>query len=81
MLVNGRGGAQDEPPPHPVRFDIREILTVHTRCALVGAALGIGVSQDIFATDLVVQGVETIAGFRLRFRMQRRLQFLNTLRS
>jgi hypothetical protein len=31
--------------------------------------------------DLVVQGVEATAGFCLRFRMQRRLQFLNTLRS
>src|SRR5208337_2908763 len=45
------------------------------------AALGIGVGQDVLAADLVVQGVETIAGFCLRFRVQRLLQFLNTLRS
>ena len=25
---------------HPIRFDVREVLTIHTRCALVGAALG-----------------------------------------
>ena len=31
--------------------------------------------------DLVVQGVEAIAGFCLRFRVQRLLQFLNTFRS
>ena len=70
-----------KPPLHPVRLNVREVLTIHTRCALVGAALGIGVSQDVLAADLVVQGVETIAGFCLRFRVQRRLQFLNTLRS
>jgi hypothetical protein len=29
----------------------------------------------------VVQGIEAIAGFCLRFRVQRRLQFLNTFRS
>jgi hypothetical protein len=28
------------------RFDVREVLTVHTRRALVGAALGIGMSQE-----------------------------------
>jgi hypothetical protein len=33
-------------------------LAIHTRCTLVGAALGIGVSQDILAANLVVQGVE-----------------------
>src|SRR6516162_10033057 len=70
-----------KPPLHPVYFDVRKVLTVHARCALVGAALSIGMSQDVFAADLVVQGVEAIAGFCLRFRVQRRLQFLNALRS
>ena len=32
-------------------------------------------------TDLVVQGIEPIAGFCLRFRVQRLLQFLNSFRS
>jgi hypothetical protein len=54
--------------------DVREALAVHTRCALVGAALGIGMRQDVLAADLVVQGVEAIPGFCLRFRVQRRLQ-------
>src|SRR3984893_13134486 len=35
-----------KPPPHPIRFDVRTILTVHTRCALVGAALSIRMSQN-----------------------------------
>jgi hypothetical protein len=34
-----------------------------------------------FSADLVIQGVEAVASFCLRFRVQRRLQFLNTLRS
>ena len=70
-----------QPPLHPIRFDVRKLLTIHSRCALVGAALGVCMNQDVVAADLVVQGVETIAGFCLRFRVQRRLQFLNTLRS
>jgi hypothetical protein len=34
----------------------------------VGAALGIGMRQNVVAADLVVQGVEPIARLRLRFR-------------
>ena len=70
-----------KPPLHPIRLDVRELLTVHTRCALVGATPGIGMGQDVLTADLVVQGVEATAGFCLRFRVQRHLQFLNTLRS
>jgi hypothetical protein len=58
-----------EPPLRAVRLDIREVLTVHARCALVGAALGPGMGQDVLAADLVVQRVEAIAGFSLRFRV------------
>src|SRR5208337_3702683 len=42
-----------EPSLHPIRLDVRELLSIYTRCALVGAALGIGVSQDVLAADLV----------------------------
>src|SRR6516162_11861564 len=70
-----------KPPLHPIRLDVREVLSIHTGCALVGAALGIGMGQDVLAADLVVQGVEAVADFCLRFRVQRHLQFLNTLRS
>ena len=70
-----------QPPLHPIRFDIRKLLPVHTRRALVGAALRISMGQDIVAADLVVQGLEAIARLCLRFRVQRRLQLLNTLRS
>ena len=35
--------------------------------------------QNVLAADLVVEGVEAVAGFCLRFRVQRRLQFLNAV--
>ena len=70
-----------QPSLDPVRLDVLEVLTVHARRALVGAALGIGVCQNVLAADLVVEGVEAVAGFCLRFRVQRRLQFLNAVRS
>src|SRR5215475_10206092 len=54
-----------KPSLDPIRFDIREGLTVHTRRALVRAALGIGMGQDVLAADLVVQGIEAVAGFCL----------------
>jgi hypothetical protein len=76
-----RCGCASSPSHRTIRVDFRKILTVHTLCALVGAALGIGKGQNVLAADLVVQGVKPIAGFCLRFRVQRRLQFLNTLRS
>ena len=46
-----------------------KVLTVYPLCALVGAALGIGMRQNILTADLVVQGIEAITGFRLRFRV------------
>ena len=70
-----------KPPLDAVRLDIREVLAVHSRCALVGAALGPGMGQDVLAADLVVQRVEAEARLCLRFRVQRHLQLLNTLRS
>src|SRR5208283_5128531 len=58
-----------EPPLHPIRFDVRKVLSIHTRRPLVRAALGIGVSQNILAVNLVVQSVEAILRFCLRFRV------------
>jgi len=58
-----------KPPLHPIRLDIRKFLLVHTGRALVRAALRPGVSQNVFAVDLVVQRVEAITGFCLRFRV------------
>src|SRR6202022_3947682 len=58
-----------QPPLDPIRFDVRKVLAVYSRCALVGAALGIGMCQDVFTADLVVQGIEAIASFCLRFRV------------
>src|SRR6202163_4238596 len=48
-----------KPPPRPVRLDVREVLAVHSWCALVGAALGIGMRQDVLATDLVGRRSDT----------------------
>ncbi len=42
-----------EPPLHPMRLNIRKVLAVHARRALVGAALGIGMRQNVLAADLV----------------------------
>ena len=58
-----------EPPLHSVRFDIRKVLSVYARCALVRAALSVGVKQNIFPVNLVVQSVEVVVSFRLRFRV------------
>jgi hypothetical protein len=51
-----------------MRLDVREFLTVYAGRALIGAALGIGMRQDVFAANLVVQDIEAVAGFCLRFR-------------
>src|SRR6266487_1740409 len=40
----------------PVRVDVREVLTIHPRRALVRAALGIGMRQNILAADLCRTG-------------------------
>jgi len=70
-----------KPPLDAIRLDVREVLTVYPRCALVGAALCKRIGQNVPTADLVVQRVEAIAAFCLRFRVQRLLQFLNSFRS
>src|SRR5262250_592774 len=69
VLLPERKRQFSQPPLDPVCLDVRKILAVDTRRALVGAALGIGMRQNVAAADLVVQSVEAIAGFRLRFRV------------
>jgi hypothetical protein len=68
-LLSERKRQFAEPPLHPVRFDVRKILTSHARRPLIGAALGVGMRQDVFAVNLVIQGVEAETGFSLRFRV------------
>ena len=58
-----------QPSLDPVCLDFREVLAIDPRRALVRAALGIGMRQNVVAADLVVHSVEAIAGFRLRFRV------------
>src|SRR6266516_1275181 len=45
-----------KPPLYPIRVDVREVLTIHPRRALVRAALGIGMRQNILAADLCRTG-------------------------
>jgi len=68
-LLSERKRQFTQPPFPSVRLDVRKVLTVHTRCALVLAALGIGMRQEVFPVNLVVQGVETKVRFCLRFRV------------
>src|SRR5262249_37215855 len=63
-----------QPPLGPVALDVRKILAVDTRRTLVRAALGIGMRQNVVAADLVVQGVEAIAGLCLRKRLNKRME-------
>jgi hypothetical protein len=58
-----------QPPLHTIRLNVREFLTIYARRTLVRAALSIGMRQNIFAVNLVVQRVEAVAGFCLRFRV------------
>jgi hypothetical protein len=50
-----------------VLLDLLERHTVHARHSLVGQAAEEGVLEHIFAIDLVVEGVESVAGRSLRF--------------
>src|SRR5215468_2436162 len=58
-----------QPSLDPICLDVRKVLTVDPRRALVRAALGIGMRQNVVAADLVVQSVEAIVGFCLSFRV------------
>jgi hypothetical protein len=44
-----------KPPLDAIRLNVREVLTVYPRCALVGAALGISMGQNVVTANLVVQ--------------------------
>src|SRR6201998_1315067 len=52
-----------QPSLDPVCLDLRKILAVDPRRALIRAALGIGMRQNILTADLVVQSLEAIIGF------------------
>jgi hypothetical protein len=59
-----------EPSLQSLRFDRRERHPIHTRSSPVRASQLIGVGQNVFAMDLVVEQVETKRRFRLRFAIQ-----------
>src|SRR5271166_5408806 len=58
-----------EPQLYAIRLNVRKVLTIYPRCALVEAAPSKRMSQNILTADLVVQRVEAIVGFCLRFRV------------
>src|SRR5216683_698585 len=52
--------------------------TPNSCCSTIGVAAFIGVNQNVLPIHLVVQSIEAKTGRFLRFRVQRRLQLLNT---
>ena len=67
-----------KPLPHTPRLDALERLAVHTRSPARSAAAFEGVGQHVRPVHLVVELVEAKLRFRLRFRMQRLPQLLDT---
>src|SRR5262249_22986053 len=61
-------------------LDLCEADPVHTRCARIYASQPIGVAQDVFTADLVVEHVEAESGLRLRLAIQLSLQGPDLLR-
>ena len=59
-----------QPTPGPIRLDVLKRLVVHSRCPLVGTAALVGQFQHVRAVQLVVQCIEAVARFSLRFGMQ-----------
>jgi hypothetical protein len=51
-----------KPSLDAILLNVREVLTVYPWCALVGAALGKRMSQDVLSADLVVQHVAVSSG-------------------
>ena len=47
VLLSLTGSRFAEPPLYAIRLNVREVLTVYPRCALVGAALSVRMSQDV----------------------------------
>src|ERR1700730_17996691 len=56
------------------RLDLPEAHPVHARSTRVATGQPVGVAQDIFAADLVVEHVEAESGLRLRLAVQLSLQ-------
>jgi hypothetical protein len=69
-----------QPSIQPVRLKVFEALAVHSFCATIGFAAGVGVFQNITSIHLVVQGVKPLIGRCLGFGVQRRLQLLKLFR-
>jgi len=62
-----------QPLRHSVCFDGRKRLPIDARRSLIHQTALPGSPQYVLAIHLVVQGVEAVLGFSLRFGMQRHL--------
>jgi hypothetical protein len=71
-----------QPPLDPVRLDVRKILAVYPRLTAIAAGQPIGVGEDVFPIDLVVQDVEAKIRRLLRLSLWKcLLKFLYLYRS
>src|SRR6185312_3702345 len=70
-----------KPSLHAICFDVLEPYSIHTGGPCIGFAASIGMGQYIISVQLVIQRIEAITRFTLRFGMQRLLQLLNLYRS
>src|SRR5690606_5776957 len=70
-----------QPPFSAILFDLFKALASDSRRSAVRFALAVGEFQYVFSVDFVVQQVETVLRFFLRFRVERPLQLPNLFRS
>src|SRR5208337_737357 len=59
-----------QPLPQSSRFDLRKGLPIHARSAPVELHQFVGVVENIFAVDFVVEQVEAVVRFLLRLAIQ-----------
>src|ERR1035437_7135205 len=64
-----------QPLPQSPRFDFREALSIHPRRSLVGARQFVGMAQNVFPVNLVVEHVEAVSRLVLRLAIQLDLKF------
>src|ERR1019366_5932980 len=64
-----------QPLPQTPRFDFREALSIHPGRSLVGARQFVGMAQNVFPVNLVVEHVEAVSRLVLRLAIQLDLKF------
>src|ERR1019366_741812 len=64
-----------QPLPQTPQFDFREALSIHPWRSLVGARPFVGMAQNVFPVNLVVEHVEAVSRLVLRLAIQLDLKF------